>query len=291
VAGIGAVVTGNAVAKPALYGLLSPAVTVVEDSTPYWVNGFEYEALECTTDVQIYPVCTNGDAVDVITAASDTFTRSYFPFSIRTSFKASPISLRHEEIEERAEWALDACRQKTIEHELWTGELAQAEAVSYGSGYPNRYLASTDATDLTPSAGVGVKAKYALALLERALADCGCGSQGLIHATRDVATTLAPKNEDGVLLTPLGNKIIAGSGYTGSAPDGTPASGTEIWMYATGPVTVRLGPVELVPGAVKSQATDTSVNTVEYFVEQAAAATWNSCCHFAVLVDLSLDYA
>jgi len=291
-----AVVTDTQAAKPAPFGLLSPATTVIKDSSPHWTEEFDYQTLDCVATVELSSICNTETTVSAVQRSSEGLYRTYVPFEIITSFECSTMGLRPEEIEKIARDAAEACVQKALEYELWTGSIAQAMA---GDGswdtanrgvFPNRYLASEGAVDVTPTPGTGVKAKYGLALLERALADCGCGIQGTIHATRDVASALGIKGKDDKLYTNLGNVVVAGSGYTGTGPDGTqPDSGTA-WMYATGPITVRLGDYLVVPDK-KSQAVDTKVNTTRYTVSQPAAITWNSCCHSAVLIDLDLDYS
>lgn len=289
---LGAVVNDNDVTEPALYGVLSPAVQVVEDDTFHWINGFDYETLECNAEVRLTDICNTSKSVTAVAPTGGPLWRKYFPFAVQTEFKCSTMSRTPAEIQQLANRALEACLQKAVENELWAGGLSKQAAIGYTDGeYPNRYLASTGAVDVTPTPGTPVKTKLGLALLERRLASCGCGARGTIHATRDVASALAPKNADGHLETPLGNYIIAGSGYTGTGPNGNQPAGTQAWMYATGgQIKLRLGPVETVPGEV-NQAVKTSTNEIIYKVERPAAVTWNSCCHAAVLVDLSLDYA
>jgi len=290
----GAVVKDNATPEPALYGLLSSAVTVVNDTSEHWQNGFFYETLDCLSEVKLTSICNAAASVTAIEPSGADSFRRYDTFNVQTMFKCSSMSRRPEEVAEIAERAAEACVQKALEQEFWGGALAKVAAEDWNANndeeYPNRYLASENAVDVTPTPGTGVKAKYALALLERALGDCGCGISGTIHVTRDVATTLGLKDKGGHLVTSLGNAVVAGTGYSGIGPDGYPAPAGKVWAYATGPVTVRLGARELSP--IEYTAADiANTNTVIYQVDQVAAVTWNSCCHYAVLVDLSLDYS
>lgn len=281
--------------KPALFGLLSPATDLIMDSDVHWTSEFDYETLDCVADVELSAMCNSEVVVNAIENSGSAQYRTYVPFEIITKFQCSTMSRRPEEIRDIAIAAAEACTQKALEYELWTGSLAKAAAAddSWDSGtrgaYPNRFLASPSARDVTPTPGTPVKTRHGLALLERALAECGCGLQGTIHVTRDVASALGLKKDDDVLVTNLGNTVVAGTGYTGSGPDGTVPADNQAWMYVTGPITVRLGEILVVPDTI-SQAVDTAKNTSVYSVSQPAAVTWNSCCHAAVLVDLSLDY-
>lgn len=287
---LGDVLTDVAQAEPALYGILSSAATVVEDNSGHWTRGAEFLTPDCSSDVNLTTICNTSVTVSAIDGVGGTPFAEYFPFAIQTSFKCSTMSLKPDEVRDQAVRALDLCTQKAIEYELWTGSLAKAADVSYAGNYPNRYLASTNAVNVTPTPGTPVKTKFGLALLERAIANCGCGIRGTIHAPRDVASALNLKAKDGHLETSLGNLVIAGSGYTGTAPNGTQPSGTQSWMYATGPVTVRLGPIEITPGEV-AQSVNTSINETTYYTERVAAPLLDSCCIHAVLVDLALDYS
>lgn len=282
-------VTDVTVAVPAPFGILSPAATVIEDSSPHWTAGFEYESLDCGTTVRISSICTAATGVTQIAGDPDDRWRSYHPFVIETSFECTTFGGL--DYEEYARKRLEACQQKSIEREFWTGELAKQEDAANGAdAWPNRYLASTNATDVTPTAGTPVKPKYGLALLEQALADCGCGVLGTIHTTRGTASALGLAGADATLMTTLGNRVIAGSGYTGTGPNGSAPAGTAAWMYATGPLTVRLGSVNATPDT-RAQSVNTSNNSVKVYADRAAAVTWDTCCHFAVLVDLALDYS
>lgn len=295
---IGAVVTDNTPAEPAEYGLLSSATSVIEDSSAHWINKFDYETLDCSATVHLESIHNNSIQVTgVVQPSEGGLYRTYYPFDVVTEFQHSTMGRTPEEVKDIVLDNARVCAQKAIEFEFWTGSLAKAYEASddwdvdpnADGPFPNRYLASESAVDVTPTPGTGVRAKHAVALLEKALGDCGCGTKGTIHLTREVASVVNRKGENGRMETNLGTTIIAGVGYTGSGPDGSPASGTEVWAYATGPVTVRLGDLEVIPDK-PSQAADIRVNTLKYIAQQPAAVTWNSCCHHAVLVDLSLDY-
>lgn len=267
--------------EAAPYGLLSlrdPDVTAEER----WLNGFTYEARSCTATVNLLDICGGAAPVEVITPPDGDANRTFQPFIIEAVDKCSTFGFGKRDVEKRALYALEACTQKALENEFWTGSLATT------NGYTeNRYLAHTDTVNLT-GAGGPVKVRYGLALLERALADCGCGTRGTIHVTRDVGSVLAQKVVDNHLETNLGNYLVAGTGYPGTGPDGTaPATGT--WMYATGEVSVLLGPGDAVGRNIGEQV-DRSNNTWEARAQRPAAVTWDGCCAFAVHVDLALDY-
>lgn len=265
------------------YGLLSlrdPDVTTDER----WLSGFTYESRSCSSTVNLLDICGGADPVSIITPPEDLVrNREYEPFIIEAVDSCSTFGFLKRDVEQRAIDALEACTQKALENEFWTGDLAAT------NGYDaNRSLASTDSVDVTPS-GSAVKLRYGLAILERALADCGCGTRGTIHVTRDVGSVLPVKIVDDHLETQLGNYVVAGAGYTGSGPDGT-VPGTGTWMYATGPISVLLGQSEAVGASLKEQV-DRSNNTWEARAQRPAAVTWDGCCAFAVHVDLALDYA
>ena len=280
--------------EPADYGVLSPAATVEYDNSSDWSRGIDFETLNCGANIRLSAICSAASGVDVVEAADAPLYRSYMPFSIETEFECSTFGFAHRDYEAVAAGFMEQAQQKAIEYELWTGALSKQQDADWdsnarGRDFPNRWLASDEAVDVTPSGGA-VKPKYGLALLEKALGDCGAGIKGTIHMTRDIASVLGLKDKNGVLRTALGNTVIAGTGYAGTGPNGQPPTGTETWMYATGPVSVRLGPIVATPDQ-RRQSVNTSNNTVSVYAARSAAVSWDSCCLYAVRVDLALDYS
>lgn len=184
--------------------------------------------------------------------------------------------------EARAQRFLERCQSKAISGELWEGTQAQ------DSGWPNQFLASSDADTLTegPEPVIDV-----LACLEQALAQCGCGARGMIHATRQLVThwaALGPsilRREGGLLLTVHDTIVVSDAGYTGTGPNGEPASDS-IWAYATGMVNVRLSAIELLPARF-ADAVDRSLNIVDFYAQREASVFWDGCCHFAAEANLA----
>lgn len=103
--------------------------------------------------------------------------------------------------------ALDAELPRAVEHELWTGVIAQAAAL------PSRWLASSDTIDVNPAGAVSPN--RATGLLERALGDVYSGV-GIIHIPRDVTPYLSHTTRNGrVIETRAGNRVVPGVGYPG----------------------------------------------------------------------------
>lgn len=270
------------------FGILSPATTVVERHDDYWLSGFVYEIQDARVKVDnavILGATTPAEVTGVIPNTGDTY-GLYFPFDIEAEVEHSTLGTTPEEIEASATRALDIVTQKAIEVEFWGGGVAKLLTETN----KNRYLASTNSIDVTPTPGTAVKPRYGQALLEGALADATLGSVGTIHAPRAVASVLKLEEDKNTLFTKIGNTVVAGTGYSKTGPTGAAAGANQYWMYATGPVTVILGDMNVTPGEV-SQAIDTRVNTIKYYVDRPAAVTWSTTNVYAVLVDLSLDYA
>lgn len=269
---------------PSLFGILSPATTVVQDSSDNWIAGFTYDIGDARVSVSNRAGYRgSSDTSDsVVTPNENDLLETYLPFFIETTFRASTFALSPEAIHARAAESLDLVTQKAIEQEFWAGSIAKALTGEFAG--TNRYLSSESAEDITPSAN-GLRPRHALALLEEILGYSTIGSAGTIHVPRSVASALRPHHQDQYLETPLGNKIVAGTGYASETP-----SGVSRWMYATGPVTVRVGAVEYTP-VERGQAFDSRQNTIEFKASRPAAVTWSTSEHYAILVDLSLDYA
>lgn len=274
---------------PTPYGLLSPAVNVIyENQDVHWEGSFDYSRSDYVTITNIASESNTVSSV-VYAAPTDSPTYTdYVPFVIQADFTVPTIGNNAEEVNKAVESAIEAATQKALEQEFWTGELSQT-LVTTDSTHPNRWLASPDATDVTPTPGTPIKVKYGMALLERAIGDSGIGERGLIHAARDTATFLPGLwQKDDILLSAIGTPVIAGAGYPSTSPDGdTPSAGNR-WMYATGPVTVRLGKVFVYQEKIQD-AINVSNNKIVYRAMRLASVTWSNNTHAAVLVDLGLD--
>lgn len=104
------------------------------------------------------------------------------------------------------------------------------------------------APDLTPTGGA-VSPTVGMALLEGEAAQNYIGMP-VLHMPVTIASLLSHNNSiefsGDTLVTKLGSKVVAGAGYEDAAgPAGTAPAAGEKWMFATGGVLVRRGPVEV----------------------------------------------
>lgn len=273
----------------ASFGILSPATTVYNHNDSFWTSGITYENQDAALVIangSIYGANPIETVTVVDNSASKEHFKTYYPFDVKASVKVSTFGTNPAEIEASAKNALDIVMQKAIEIEFWNGDIAKL----LDSDNDNRYLASAQAVDVTPTAGTAVKIRYGLALLEQALGDASLGSKGVIHAPRDVGSALNLEKDGKKLVSPLGNSVVSGVGYSKKGPNGAAAAAGKAWMYATGPVSVRIGPTIVTPEKL-NQAINTQINEIQYFVDGSAAVTWATTDLYAVLVDLTLDYA
>lgn len=269
------------------FGILSSATTVVEGSDDSWISGLTHEVPDARVSARNVTILgsDNENSVTAVSSPVKDNYRFYYPFDVQTSIEVSTMGSDPAHVLKSAKSALDVVAQKTIEFEFWEGGIAK----TLTDPSDNRYLANSSAIDMTPTPGTGVKVHYGLALLEEALGTGTIGSTGVIHAPRSVASALRVRPEKGTLCTSLGTSVVAGTGYTRRGPSGALAPANQAWMYATGPVTVRLGQVTVIPEKL-SQAVDTSINNIKYYVDRPASVTWSTTNLYAVLVDLTLDY-
>lgn len=222
---------------------------------------------------------------------------TYAPFVVEVPYTCSTWGFQENAYEARALRQLDAGLSKAIEREFWTGEKNLSNMnLTYWT--PN-----DDAHVLNPggaAAPVAVDPATGLVLLEAALAACYTGAMGMLHAPTAVAERWAAyyfidadeEGSDHMLRTRSREDIvIVGAGYPGTGPFGQPdPDDGEMWAFATGMVDVRLGEPMIYPETF-SEALDRATNTVTFRGEQVAAANWDGCCSFAVLIDLSLTPA
>lgn len=154
----------------------------------------------------------------------------------------------------------------------------------------NPYFADAEATIL--AAGAAVKPSVGFALLEEAIG--ATARAGVIHATPG---TIGVWESQGWFSDVKGQKlysrgsgtpIVNGTGYIGAQPDGEAApTATKSWAFATGPIDIRRGRVDILPEAVR-EALNRETNEITYRVERNYVVDWDTVLQAAVLVDWTL---
>jgi len=131
--------------------------------------------------------------------------------------------------DERKARRLENAQQRLIEERFWA-----------------KQLVNNGATEVTTAA---VDLVTAIGLLEKALAANAAGI-GVLHAPRETSSHAAlnmqtvQQTAPDQLTTVLETVWAFGGGYQNTTPTGEPAEDGEVWIYATGPVTVRLGEIQ-----------------------------------------------
>lgn len=277
--------------EPAPGGLLSAAgvsVTRHSKDDESWANGaYGWDSAACPSELILSDVCTN-TAKGLIGQSSIANSGSW-PFGIVANYECYTPGYNVEERRKIALEQAEAGTQKAVEHELWSGQIAQAS---------NRltvpFLMDGNAVDVSGAAAVSPN--VAIAKLEQALADCGLGVQGVIHLTRQAAAVAVSQNaiyrEGDQLFTGLGTPVVAGVGYDPSLTPKAPAKGPvpapptlgprpdNQWGFATGPVTVHLGRAEHI-----GEYLDHVNNVLSVMAGRPAAVFWDSCCTASVQID------
>lgn len=188
------------------------------------------------------------------------------------------------EVFDRARTALELGEQRTVELVVWTG-LAGTQIVE-------PHLASPDAVVVNavmlPTADDALALPAAIAALED-YAACNYGGQPVIHAPRGVAELMQARyllERDGaVLRTILGTPVAFYGCSPNTGPDGSEAPPGTAWIYITGPVAMRRGPVLVAPESLAA-ALDRTTNEVYVLAEREVVIGWD-CIHAAVLADIS----
>lgn len=187
------------------------------------------------------------------------------------------------EVVEAVQRALDASLPKAVEAEVWTGAGIDT----------NRHLAQAVA-DVTVLSDTALSPRRAFAAVAAGLASANTGGPGVIHATPDVVALWSYDSAalrlsgDRLLTVVRDDLVVPGTGYTGVGPVGhesaTPPE-NQVWCYATGPVSVRLGTVQVLPGE-RSQGLNTASNWWTFGAQRSVVVTIEGPV-LAVLVNLA----
>lgn len=277
---------------PAPSGLFSVARVVRHDSADSWENGpYAWDTDACPAQLILADFCASA-AQGAIVSVSGVPSGS-MPFGVVSVFECVSVGMSSDRCRNIAAAQVEAGSQKAVEAELWSGHLAQASG-----RLETPYLSNGQAVDVT--GGAAVRVIQGIAKLEQGLADCGLGTAGVLHLTRQVAQLaggLGALQLDalGVLRTALGTPVVAGVGYDPAVVPETPAVAPmpapatlghrpdKQWGYATGPLVVHLGPVDHFGVRI-----DTATNMMQTKAGRTGAAYWDSCCVVAVQIDTTL---
>lgn len=278
---------------PAPYGLFSAADVIRHGDSPEesrWINGYSFEVDSAPT-VRILNSFAGAVAGSTIATQADKRAYDVKSFFIEVEVKSSGMGLLAEDILARAERQIDAATQKAVERELWSGISATENDnlfLSMGTGGAQ----SNGAVVLT--SGTGVTPKKAVSLLHGAMASSPTGSAGVVHVTPEVASLIDTRliwgneNDTNKVYTALGAPVVPGTGYTGDGPvgnSGAAASGTNGWIYATGPITVHLGKPEIVNENL-SQGFRSSTNDLTVKALRPVAVHFDPTIFFAAQITL-----
>lgn len=205
---------------------------------------------------------------------------AFTSFIIYVPIECSSLGMgSFEELTERAAAVLRASQAFAIERALAQGVV----------GLDNPFLGDANLDVL--AGGTAVSAGVGLSYLDEYIG--ASGRQGLIHITPAVAdaTAAIPTGDEGALgpvYTAAGTPVAIGAGYQDTEPEGEAAPGdTEDWIFATGPVEVRVQEVVDVPESIAS-ALDRAMNDVAIIAEKVAIVSWDTALQGGVLVDWTL---
>jgi hypothetical protein len=253
-------------AAPPTTGLVASAVQPRDDVR--WESGFSWLPERCITHQGFSPCGTLDGEPDESPAS----VAHYLPpgFRVRDICTTLDGARNADRVRRQAE----AVTSFIVARELWTGTLTQADPGTVdGSPYVNPFLADGNATEVAAPTDLTL----AIATLEQEARVAANGQQVFIHLPMGMLPPVANVRRVGnVLYTANDSVLVADAGYDGTGPD----PGT--WLYATGPVQVRLSPVEIIDDAV--QTVDRTTNRQEIWAERVFAATFDPCVHLAMNV-------
>lgn len=276
-------------------GLLSVADVETHSGNPQedqWIRGFSSLTNVAPT---VRLLTTNNDIItdgELFDGTDEPGFYNVSPFWIEVETKNTAKNLVSDNpLDGKILEQVKAATQKALEFELWEGAAAQAVTDS-----PNGYLIKEDGAEVVTTAGMD--AAEALARLEQAISLSPVGGRGIIHVTRDVASTLGSRllykansrdDDNAYAVTRLGTLVVIGSGYTGNGPLGVAnreASATNKWMFATGGIEAHLGKAEVVNDSL-AQGFNPATNDSIVKVERPVAVHFDPSIYYAAQVTLS----
>lgn len=217
---------------------------------------------------------------DVTVSRDEESPVEWVPWGLAVGSECFPASTDAAEEEARVLQRYSSQVSHMTEQVFWTGVLDNGGSFA-AAGWPNRPLADPLSDDLTLTGPVGVVTAFNFAF--EYLADSIGGLRGMLHVPYKILPYLAfygvAIRESFTILTALGDHaVIAGTGYPGTAPDGSPAEGGTVWMYVTTPVRAAA----TAPAA--NVVLDRTNNEWEAVASGLALAEWDLQAHAAIQV-------
>lgn len=263
-------------------GLLRAAVPLMGVPAG-WQNGVTFDPESCTV---VGPIDVNCWADDFTKTPPDLpGIVAFRPYAALGGDVCSTMAASGRDRRGRAERNLTATESWQVEREVFDGVIS---ATRDDVDHVNPFLTDGNADAATSAP---TPPKYALAAMERALADCLHGQRGMIHATPDVVSLWDADGlvrvEGELLLTVHDTIVVPGTGYSGDDPDGDTATAGSSWAYGTPVMYLLQASIETVGGDDQPGRVDRSVNTETYLVERVQVVLWNPCCLVAAEVDVT----
>ncbi len=294
--------------EPPLHGLVETAYPIdVTGSDEHWMAGVVWSPNPQSCGHVIPWQSFTDDPADKADPDANVPSASAYSFVLTysTHCHVEPASL--EEQVEIAKQALEVGTSQAIEAIFWgpgdTGPLADI----FGDG--GNFSLSGSTPNITGGACQGIinaggtseeitayTPKQALLALTQAIGNCALGARGYIHAPvylvedwaeQGLITLTDPTDPTSQFITNVrGDRVVGGSGYSGTGPDGhpleIPADGYS-WAYASGPVGLLMSE----PREQETTYVDHATNLHKIIVERTVVIAAQDTCLFAAYVDVA----
>ncbi|GGZ73281.1 cupin [Streptomyces echinoruber] len=263
-----AAIRGN----PSPYGLLGGCVEVVDVTDLHELNGTQMVPLSCAEAHTWQRDCPPPAAPN---PASKVFDRpgvcEFDPVTVYAGVTCSTFGMTQDEAFIHVTETIRMGEQRALEAWFMVNALCTLAA----------------GNDLTPASGA-LQAAQGIAALEGWLAE-HYGGQGVLHVPAGAAALLGCCNvvtrtrDTQCPETLMGNGVVFGAGYAANVGGATCAQAPpgEAWIYVTGPVRVRRGPLDLLP-ASEAQSIDTRLND-RYVLAERTSVIETACCEAAAV--------
>lgn len=262
--------------RPPRFGIVA-AAPVIGDGAD-WFAGFKFNPEGCGSSGRVAVNCAgNTDQMDEAERRPQV---EGDPFALYASNECeTTLGFQQADYEARARRALQTTMSYEIANEIWRGDLTQG-----ADGLVNLPLTSLEGDVVTSGAAEPIDA---LACLEAGLASALKGRQGMIHITPQLLTQLkgayVVELVGNTYMSPNGHIVVPDAGYDGSGPGVTPVpAGNSQWAYATSLISLRLGPVDVIPNTLAeardyAAAISRPTNKIRIWATQLVAYEWDEC--------------
>jgi hypothetical protein len=247
----------------------------------HWAQGYQQETGHCHYRAGSWSPCTQAETHEIYDQDGDAW-ETVQPFFVQAEDTCTDArALRRPEARERLLELIDHLTWKAAERELWFGDHVQGlDPADFPDKPDNGWLLGPGSV----SVGTGLSPRVGLARVLERMAVLFPNTQGVVHMSPGAAVMLGdsleanPANDPTIMrVKATGTPVVIGQGYA------VDTDGIQDRIFGTGPVTVHVGPAEVITPDLRTGAV-VAQNEFKLMAERPVSVHFDGCSHVSATI-------